>query len=260
MQNNIIFKDVSVAYNDVIALEDITLKINKLEFTAVVGPNGAGKTTLAKTILGLIKPFKGYVSVFGLDPIKDRFKVRSLIGYVPQITRISHNIPITVLDTVLMSLLVSRKPPRYPSNTDIEAAYRALEIVDMIEYADKPFKDLSGGQKQRVLIARALVRNPEYLILDEPFIGVDVKGQCELINFLYEYHRRGRVGILIILHDITPLASLIDKVILLNKSIIASGPINEVFTPANLKRAYGADIEIIESGGVCYPIVRDKHG
>lgn len=255
-------ENLTVKYNEVIALEDITVNIDFNDFIAVVGPNGAGKTTLVKTILGLIKPTEGFIKVFGYDPNREGDIIRRIVGYVPQYIHISRHIPMSVLETVLMGILVAKKPPRFPSRKDIKKALESLKIVDMDMLRDIPIQELSGGQRQRVLISRALAHNPKYLVLDEPFTGVDVKSQREIINFLYDYHRDKQMGLLIIVHELAPLINYVDKVLLLNKKMYAYGTPAEVLTKKNIRAAYGVEVEILEHENICYPILGDlpAHG
>ncbi len=256
----IAMENVKVSYNGIPAIEDVSLKINFKEFIAAIGPNGAGKSTLAKTILGLVKPIKGVVNVFGYDPIEEGNVIRRLIGYVPQYIRISQNIPISVIETVLMGILATKKPPRIPCRRDIKRAMRALKIVDMDIHRNKSIHELSGGQRQRVLIARALARKPLYLILDEPFTGVDVKSQREIISFLYNYHMKNNIGLFIIVHDLAPVINYVDKVLLINERVIAYGPPMDVLTKENIRSAYGTEVPILEHGNFCYPLLGDLHG
>ncbi len=257
--DNIVFNEVSIEFSGVKVLDDISAYIDIHEFIVIIGPNGAGKTTLVKSILGLVQPVKGNIIVFGHNPSKEGELIRKVVGYVPQYIRISDSIPINVLETVLMGVLASRKPPRFPSSRDIRKAVEALEIVDMVGYRDKSIHELSGGQRQRVLIARAMVRDPRYLILDEPFTGVDVKSQREIIEFLYRIHVEKGVGILVIVHDLAPIIQYVDKIMLLNKRIIAYGTPKDVLQKEIIRTAYGAEVEILEHDRICYPLLGDVH-
>ena len=253
----IIIEDLTVEYNGHIVLEDINLVISARDLTVILGPNGAGKTTLVKSILGLVKPSRGRIKVFGYDPVKDGDYVRRLIGYLPQLEKYSYEVAIPSIEVVLMGLMASRRFPRIPSRDDVSKALNCLDKAGVREVAYKSFNELSGGQRQRVLLARALVKEPKYLILDEPFTGVDVRGQREIIKCLTDIKRD--VGILMILHDIAPIAGHIDRIILLNKRVVAWGDPLEVLTPENLRRTYGAEIPIIVQEGVCYPLLGDRH-
>ncbi len=252
-------ENVSVEFNGAVILNDISLEIYGNEFTVVIGPNGAGKTTFIKSILGLIHPSKGEIKVFGHNPFREGEYIRKIVGYVPQYIRISDVIPMNVLETVLMGILVKKKPPRIPSKTDIQSALQALKVVDMVEYRERYIHELSGGERQRVLIARAMVRKPKYLILDEPFTGVDVKSQRELIEFLHKIHVENKVGMLIVVHDLAPIIRYVDKILLLNKRVVAYGSPRDVLKKETIKEAYGAEVEILEHDKICYPLLGDVH-
>lgn len=247
-------------YGSTVALEDVSLKLDGLEFVTLIGPNGAGKTTLIKAILGLLKSLRGSISVFGYDPLREPEAIRKLIGYVPQHVKVSPLVPLTSLEVVLMGILPTKKPPRVYSERDIELALKALEVVGMLKYKDASIHELSGGQKQRVFIARAIVREPKYLILDEPFTGVDVKAQREIAEFIYNYHKERKVGVLVSAHDIAHLVEFSDEVVLLNKRVISVGKLNEVLVKENIKKAYGAEVRILEFESIRYPLLGDTHG
>ncbi|MCX8052268.1 MAG: ABC transporter ATP-binding protein, partial [Armatimonadetes bacterium] len=165
-------KDVTVTHNGAIVLDHISLTVNKGQFVAVIGPNGAGKTTLIKVILGLVEPDSGYVRVFGQLP-RHLGSARSQIGYVPQMLTIDLSFPVTVFETVLMGTYGRVGVGRRPGLEEKSAAMTALKRVGIAELAHRPIGRLSSGQRQRAFIARALVNNPELLMLDEPTTGVD---------------------------------------------------------------------------------------
>ena len=257
MDRDIIVRSLNIELNGYRVLEDVSIDIKGDELTVILGPNGAGKTTLVKAILGLVKPSSGSIKVFGYDPFKEGEKIRKLVGYQPQLEKYSYEIAIPAIEVVLMGLMASRRFPRIPSKDDVRKAIECLERAGVRDIAYKPFNELSGGERQRVLLARALVKEPKYIILDEPFTGVDVRGQREIIDCLIDL--KDDIGILMILHDIAPIAEHIDNLILLNRRVIAWGPPIEVLTPENLKRAYGTEIPIIIQENVCYPLLGDRH-
>jgi len=257
MDRDIIIRGLNIVLDGYRVLEDVSIDIRGNELTVILGPNGAGKTTLIKAILGLVKPSSGSIKVFGYDPFKEGEKIRKLIGYLPQLEKYSYEIAIPSIEVVLMGLMASRRFPRIPSKDDVRKALECLGRAGVRDIAYKPFNELSGGQRQRVLLARALVKEPRYIILDEPFTGVDVRGQREIIECLIDL--KDDIGILMILHDIAPIAEHIDNLILLNRRVIAWGPPIEVLTPENLKRAYGTEIPIIIQENICYPLLGDRH-
>jgi len=252
--------NVVVAFNSLVVLDHVSLKMKKGSFIAILGPNGAGKTTLLKVIMGLLKPVKGTVKIFGLDPLRNGDIVRSLIGYVPQRQRVSLNVPMRVIDIVLMGVLADKKPPRVPKDECYERAFRALKTVGIDDLWDVQFSELSGGQQQRVLIARALSRNPKLLLLDEPMNGVDVASQREIVNAIGKLKREHGVGTLMVTHDVNPIVEHLDKVILLNRRVIAEGKPEEVFNEEVLTIAYGSKIRVITYEGRCYALIGDTHG
>ncbi|HDJ89569.1 MAG TPA: metal ABC transporter ATP-binding protein [Thermoprotei archaeon] len=252
-------KNVSVMYDSQKVLDNISFKVEYPEFVTIIGPNGAGKTTLLKTIAGIIKPITGIVKIFDINIHEDPGEARKYIGYVPQKERISVNLPIKVKDVVLMGLLAKMSPPRITTRKMIEKVRKALERVNAIELFNKRFNELSGGQQQKILIARAIVSDPKILILDEPFSGVDVESQGEIISFLDELKTKNKVSILLVTHDINPIVSFTDKVLLLKNKLIAYGSPSEVIRDEILFKVYGKCAKVIERGGVCYAITGDIH-
>ncbi|MEM1582268.1 MAG: metal ABC transporter ATP-binding protein [Candidatus Bathyarchaeia archaeon] len=250
-------RDVSVRLNGRTVLEDISLDIEKPSLIMVVGPNGAGKTTLLKTLLGIIKPFKGEVEVLGLNPFKERAKVRRLIGYVPQRDRISSETPLRVGEVVLMGVLLRKRFPRAIFKEDIESAKNALACLNMEDKWNSFFSELSGGQQRRVLIARALASNPQLLLLDEIFAGLDFESQERMLNVLEMLKDGGRT-VMIVEHELDPVIDLADKILVLNKSICAYGEPKEVLSEDKLKSIYPC-LRTIEKEGRQIIILGDKH-
>jgi len=252
-------ENLSVAYDSQKVLDNISFKVGYPEFITIIGPNGAGKTTLLKAITGIIKPISGIVRIFGINVYEKPGEARKYIGYVPQKERISLNIPIKVKDVVLMGLLAKMPPPRITSRKMIESMKNTLKTVNALELIDKRFNELSGGQQQKVLIARALVSNPKILILDEPFSGVDVESQGEILSFLDELKKKKKVSILLVTHDVNPIVNFTDKILLLKNKLIAYGTPMEVIREEVLLKVYGRCAKVIEKGGTCYAITGDLH-
>lgn len=248
---------VAVQYQQLVALEDVTLRVTPGEFLALIGPNGSGKTTLIKTILGLVRPVAGTVRLFGKPPqqLNGGWK---RVGYVPQIAQIDPRFPIRVFDVVLMGRYGRVGLIRRPGQSDREAVWRALAKVDMSELAQRPIGRLSGGQRQRVLVARALANEPELLLLDEPTTGVDVGTTEGLFDLLETLHHRG-MTILVVSHDVGVVAQHVDQVACLNRRLVAHGRPQEVLAGEVLECMYGPQAALVGHGEVPHMVVR-RHG
>ncbi|NBB84389.1 MAG: ATP-binding cassette domain-containing protein, partial [Alphaproteobacteria bacterium] len=197
---------VGFAYGEVPVLEDVTLDIQRGEFLGLVGPNAGGKSTLLKLILGLLKPQRGEIRVLGRRPQR----ARRHIGYVPQYPAFSRDFPIRVLDVVLMGRLGLGPMLGGWRRRDRDAARRALADVEAGDLADRLVGALSGGQLQRVLLARALVGDPQMLILDEPTANIDHRLEGELFDLLAALNRR--MTIVVVSHDIAFISSYVTRV------------------------------------------------
>ena len=226
-------ENLSVSYKETLALKDISLVLQGPTITGIIGPNGAGKSTLLKGMLGII-PHEGHAF------IEDKEMKKSLkkVAYVEQKIHIDYNFPIKVKECVSLGLY-----PSIPLFHTLKANHwqkvaEALESVGLSDYADRQISQLSGGQFQRVLIARCLVQDADYILLDEPFVGIDSVSEEIIMNTLRELKKAGKT-VLIVHHDLGKVAHYFDQVLLLNKELIAFGPTKETFTQANLKQAYG---------------------
>jgi ABC-type Mn2+/Zn2+ transport system ATPase subunit len=256
----VVLKDVEFGYNGEEVLKDITFKIDEGEFVAVMGPNGSGKTTLLKLILGLLKPKKGKIAVFGVDPSRDKDKIQNFIGFMPQKEHISSKFPILVKDVVLLGRLARKGIVSTINEEDMERAKEALKAVGLEDLWEKRFNELSEGQKQRVLLARALAVEPRILLLDEPFNGVDIPSQNKIIELMEDLTKKGTTVIMVV-HNINPLLHHIHKVILLNRRLIAFGEVSEVLKAEKMIETYGASIPIIVcEEGFAHPLFGDTHG
>ena len=207
-------KDVSLTIQKETILEEIDLSVKDGEFLAVLGPNGGGKTTLIKVILGLMRPTKGEVSIFGQSPIKNR----SRIGYLPQHASIQTKFPMNVLNVILMGFVGKRSFGWRYTQWEKERALVALENVGMRHYAEYDVENLSGGQRQRVLIARALVSDPCLLLLDEPTSNIDPQSRFCFYEFLSDLS--SKVTILVVSHDLSITASKVSSIACLNRKLI----------------------------------------
>lgn len=227
-------EDLTMAYGDQPVLWDNDLNIPKGSRTAIIGPNGAGKSTLIKGILGLEKRLSGHVKIFG----EEGKKVRQRISYIPQSSSVNWNFPTTVLDVVLMGRYVRLGWIRRPGKSDRKAALEALRYMGMANYQNRQISELSGGQKQRVFLARTMVSDAEVYFMDEPLAGVDQRTEKVIMDYLKEQQKKGKTSV-VIHHDLNTVKDYFDYVVLLNKVVIAEGWVEDVFTPTNLKKAYG---------------------
>ncbi|MDI6811225.1 MAG: ABC transporter ATP-binding protein [archaeon] len=233
-------EDVWVHFDGVTALEEINLSINQRDFLGIIGPNGGGKTTLLKVILGLLKPSRGEVRVFGDTPERGR----KFVGYVPQYSLFDRDFPVSVWDVVLMGRLGRMKGFKRYSEEDEKLAYEALRTVEMLDFSASQIGKLSGGQQQRVFIARALVTEPRLLLLDEPMASVDSPMQTELYG-LFEKLRH-RMAIVLVSHDISAVSIYVDKIACLNRRLFYHN--TKEITAEDLEATYQCPVEIIAHG------------
>ncbi len=225
-------------------LEDVGFRIQHGERVAVVGPNGAGKSTLFKVIVGLLPHRSGDVLVHGHSHHAGDCPS---IGYVPQREAVDWRFPVSVLDVVLMGRVREVGWLRWPGRRDREAAAEALEQVGLAALARRPIADLSGGQQQRVFIARALAQRADVLLLDEPFSGVDVEAQAAIFDILDQL-RQHHVTVLISTHDLQTATTRFDRLLLLNRRLLADGPAASVLTTERLAAAYGGRVTFWQDG------------
>jgi len=236
--------DVYASYNGSYAVEGVSLTLKSPFYALLLGPNGAGKTTLIKVLVGLLRPSRGYVRVYGRDPFKDRYEVSALIGYLPQPGTSRPSPFMTVKELVAAGLLSLRKPPRVVGKDVekvVEEALRAMEIEGL---GSRRLNELSGGQLQRALIASVIVRRPKLLVLDEPLAALDFDAKCNLAKILYGLHREYSVDILMSTHEMASCIRYEPLVVLLNRRLVAYGPANRVLTLDNLRKTYPSISEV----------------
>ena len=229
---------LSIKFNEQLILNDINFSIEEKDFMAIIGPNGGGKTTLLKVILGILTPDEGKVKVFGKDPKK----AKDLMGYLPQRLDFDHDFPINVFETVLMGRYHGLLK-KY-SNQDHKAVTQALKDVEMDELKDRQISKLSGGQMQRVFIARAIVRDPKLLIMDEPMASIDP----EMQHSFYELMSRlkNKMAIVLVSHDVGAVSTHVDKIACLNQKLYYHGPVED--SANGLEEVYHCPIELISHG------------
>ena len=236
------------------AIEGVSFAVNRSERIGVLGPNGAGKSTLFKAIVGLIPHHTGRISTHGADCKTSHH----MVGYVPQQEEIDWHFPVTVRDVVMMGRVRHIGWLRWPGRADWQAVDAVLERVGMQDFRDRQIGQLSGGQRRRVFIARALAQETDILLLDEPFTGVDAAAAHEILEILDLLRREG-VAVILATHDMSMAATHFDRLLLLNRRVIAYGTPAEVFTPETLSEAYGGRIGVFRQNGKTI-IIADEHG
>ncbi|MEN2989732.1 manganese/iron ABC transporter ATP-binding protein [Tistrella sp. BH-R2-4] len=218
------------------ALRDASFQIPTGTITALVGVNGAGKSTLFKAIMGFVRLARGDIRVLDM-PVGAAMR-RNLIAYVPQAEEVDWNFPVLVEDVVMMGRYGRMGLMRRPGAADREAVAAALARVDMTAFRKRQIGELSGGQKKRVFLARALAQDSRVILLDEPFTGVDVKTEDQIIRLLRALRDEGRV-MLISTHNLGSVPEFCDRTILIKGTVLACGPTAQVFTQQNLERTFG---------------------
>ena len=237
-------QNVTAGYNGNPVLRDIDLRVMPGDFLGLLGPSGSGKTTLLRTVLGATNVMSGAVRVY--DKPGGR---HNRAGYVPQLETIDWNFPVTVEETVMMGrTMVNAWFPWY-RRREREMALDMMERLGIADLAKRHIRQLSGGQQQRVFLARALVSNPELLLLDEPTSGVDVKTRDDVMHLLHDLNHAG-VTIILTTHEINAVAVHLPRIICLNGEIVADGPPHRVITPHILQEVYGAQMPVIQYHGM----------
>ena len=215
-------RGVSYAYGSTPVVEDVDLDVGRGEFVALVGPNGSGKSTLLRVLLGALRPARGSVRLLGrpASEVRDRWR----IGYVPQRPTLAPDVPATVREIVTTGRLARRGWWRPLRSVDVDAVDHALESVGLADLADHPITQLSGGQQQRVFIARAFSGEPEFLVLDEPIAGIDSESQRRFKDSLVHLIGEHGAGVLLVSHELSAVADVIDRVIVLKRRVLFDGP------------------------------------
>lgn len=234
-------QNLTVNYDKTPVLWDLSFSLPSGVLCGIAGPNGAGKSTFLKAAMGLVHPLSGSIFFFG-QPLS---KVRRKIAYVPQRESVDWDFPITAFDVVLMGRYNRLGIFGRPRSSDREAAERALKQVGMLEFASRQISQLSGGQQQRLFIARALVQDPDLLLLDEPFSGIDLSTEKAIFDLLLGLKEKGKT-ILIVFHDLGNAERYFDWLLLLNRRLIACGPVSETYNRECLARAFGKTQPLFE--------------
>lgn len=248
-QNQIGLKveDVTVTYrNGNTALRGASFEVPQGSITALVGINGSGKSTLFKSIMGFVALSTGQIEILGQSAKKALSQ--NLVAYVPQSEDVDWNFPVLVEDVVMMGRYGHMNWLRTAKPKDHEMVAQALDRVGMLDYRKRQIGELSGGQKKRVFLARALAQEGQIILLDEPFTGVDVKTEAQIIDLLQSLRDEGRV-LLVSTHNLGSVPEFCDRAVLINKSILASGSTEDVFTHENLEKAFGGVLRHFILGG-----------
>jgi manganese/iron transport system ATP-binding protein len=240
-------QNVTVTYsNGHTAVRDASFELGPGTICGLVGVNGSGKSTLFKAIMGFVAPRRGDVRICGL-PAHAALK-RNTVAYVPQSEDVDWNFPVLVEDVVLMGRYGHMGFLRIPSSNDRRKVDEALGRVGMSAYRRRQIGELSGGQRKRVFLARALAQEGTIILLDEPFTGIDVKTESEIIQLLRELRAAGHL-VLASTHNLGSVPDYCDRVVLVNRTVLAAGPTAETFTQANLERAFGGVLRHFKLAG-----------
>jgi ABC-type Mn2+/Zn2+ transport system ATPase subunit len=238
-------QSVSHAYGSGHVIEGVTLEVSRGDLLGIVGPSGSGKTTLLRVLLGAVRPTHGEVT----------WATGARIGYVPQTEVVNWNFPVTVAETIIMA----RRPQRwYRPWTSAQERLDATNVLERLGIADlgsRHIRELSGGQQQRVFIARALMGEPDLLLMDEPTSGVDVRTRHEVLHLLEELNGSG-LTIVLSTHDLNGMAAHLPRLVCLNTTVRGVGSPVEVLTPEILEATYGAPMEVLQHAGM--PLVVDR--
>lgn len=244
MKTSLEVKNLTVSYSNKIALTDVNFSMESGKLVGIIGPNGSGKSTLMKAVLNLTAKDSGQVRI----DEKSIEKVRKNISYIPQRSNIDWDFPILVRDTVLLGTYPKLGLFKRPKAKEKKIAEEALKKVGVEDFADKQIGELSGGQQQRVFLARSLAQDADILFMDEPFVGIDIHSEEIIINILKELRDQGKT-LFVIHHDLTKVEDYFDKLILVNKELVAAGAVSDVFTPELMERTFNAPLTVLENMG-----------
>ena len=234
----------SFGYDHTPVLSDVDLAVHARDFIGVVGPSGSGKTSLLRLLLGTERPQQGTVTR----------RPDLAVAYVPQLETVNWNFPVTVAECVLMAR--TRRTLPWPSRAERAEVTRVLDRLGIGHLAHRHIRELSGGQQQRMFIARALLRTPQLLLMDEPTSGVDVASRHDMLHLLGELNDEG-VAILVTTHDLNGVAAHLPRLVALHGTVIAAGTPHDVIRPDVLERTFGAPMDVLEHLGM--PVVLDRY-
>ena len=244
---------MSCGYDKQQVLTDVSLRIMPGDFVGLLGPSGSGKTTLLRSVLGAVDIYQGEVLVNGVATARRRPRV----GYVPQLETIDWNFPVTAREAVMMGRTMENRLFPWYRKEERLLADEVMDRLGILEYAGRHIRELSGGQQQRVFLARALVSNPQLLLLDEPTSGVDIKTRHDVMHLLGDLHRGG-LTIVLTTHDLNAVASHLPRLVCIGEGrVVADGTPPQVLTPDVLRDAYGAEMVVLRQGRSVYVVEHD---
>ncbi|MGZ4187538.1 MAG: metal ABC transporter ATP-binding protein [Solirubrobacteraceae bacterium] len=244
-------RDAAVRLGDRLVFSDVNLSVQPSEFLAVLGPNGAGKSTLMRAILGLVPLAAGSATALGRTPAQ----ARGRIGYLPQRSGFDRATRLRGVDLVRLGVdgtrwgvpLTVSSGARRRRRDERERADRVIEMVGAAPYARRPIGELSGGEQQRLLIAQALVRNPQLLILDEPLDSLDLPNQIAVAALIRRIATEEQIAVMLVAHDVNPLLGYLDRVVYLGGGRALTGTVDEVITAPKLTALYGSPVEVLRT-------------
>ncbi len=243
-KNIIEVENVSFAYGDNKVVSDVTLAVHQGDYLGVIGPNGGGKTTLIKLMLGLLKPDKGQIKIFGQEI--EKFKNWDKVGYVAQKSiNFDPNFPISVRSLVEMGRFAKTGPGKRLSKLDKKRVELALDQVGLLAVADKLAGELSGGQQQKMFIARALCQEPQIIFLDEPTSGVDLESQNQFYKLLEKLNHELGITLVLISHDIDVVTSEVTEIACINRTLTYHGYSKDFGTKDYLRKMYGEGVKFV---------------
>jgi len=238
--------NVSYRYGSSPALDNVSLKIWPGQFMAIVGPNGGGKTTLLRAILGMVEVTQGKILIKGKEPQRS---ASNRIGYVPQLETIDWNFPITVEEIIAMGFFVEHRWFRGIGEKERRKLHEIMERLHLDGLGSRHIRELSGGQQQAAFIGRALLGDPELILLDEPASGLDIRSRDDVIHFLHEINHQ-KVAVVLTSHDLNWVAAHLPWAVCLKHRLIAEGRPNEIFNAAVLKEVYSGDLVVFRQDGM----------
>lgn len=239
MAELVTFDHATLGYGRRVILSDLSFTIPEGDFLGMVGPNGAGKTTILRAILRTLEPLSG--SVTHAPGIR--------FGYVPQRDQVDYNFPLTVIDVVMMGRYDRIGLGRRPGASDRQLARAALDHVGIVELADEPLTELSGGQKQRTLIGRALVGQPNVLVLDEPTSGMDLVSTTQILGLVRELHERDKLTVLMVSHALNEVANYVERIALVVNGGFRIGMVDDIMTESVLSDMYRIPVDVENVNG-----------